>query len=230
METEHWSGRRIAGVAGIGFGIVAILLLALSGDGPAYDDTAAEVREFFVDDDWRVHLVSWLSALAFVFLLLPFAAGLRSVLAAAEMPDDPIWSRLSYSGAVIAAAIGGVSAAFWEVLSQGVAETAADDTVVALARFDTVIFTGVLPWALALFVGAASVVILRSALLARWIGWLGAAAATLSVVGTLWLFAEDDEATIAYAGFIGLPLTILWVVVIAVAMLRSRRPVAAPVT
>lgn len=228
MGSGSWSGRRIGGFAGIGFVVLFIVMIAIGIDGPTYDDTASEVREFFVDSDTRVHLVTWLGGLIFVFFFLPFAAGLRTLLASAEGPDDPVWSRLSYTGAVVAVAIGGVGSAFWEVLSQGTAEELPDESLVALARFDTVIFIGILPWALALFVAAASVAVIRTKVLAVWIGWVGALAALLLVVGSLWIFAEDDEAALSALGFIGLPLTVLWILAISIVMLRGSRRETVP--
>lgn len=221
VRSTSWSGRRVAGFAGIAFGVLFVAALALGSDGPVYDDSAAEVREFFVDNDARVHLTTWLGGLAFVFLFLPFAAGLRNVVASGERPDEPLWSRLSYTAAVLVVAIVMSGGAFWEVLSQGTAEDLSDETLVALARLDTVIFIGVLPWALALFAAAASLLVLRTGVLARWIGWLGAAGALLLVIGTLWLFTEDDQSVLAWFGFIGLPVIALWILAVSVAMIRS---------
>ena len=226
MGESVWSGRRIAGAAGIAFVVVLVVGFILGGSSPTYDDSADKVREFFVDDDTAVHLTSWLAALAFFVFFLTFASGLRSLLAPADEADQQMWSRLSYTGAVVTVAVGGAGSAFWEVLSQGIAEDLPDETLVALARFDTVIFVGVLPWALALFVAAACVVILRSGVMARWIGWFGAAAALLMVIGTLWIFSEDDESAFAILVFVGLPLVALWVLVVGVTMIRRDRQVA----
>lgn len=221
MTSGAWSARRIGGIAGIGFAILVVVLFLIGGDSPTFDDSAEKVREFFVDSDTTVHVTTWLGALTFVFFLLPFAAGLRTVLGAADPVEGQMLSRISYSAAVIAVAVGGAGSAYWEVLSQGVAEDLSDDTLVALARFDTVSFAAVLPWALALFVFSASVVIVQSGVVGRWIGWLGILAALLLVVGTLWIFTEDDESALAILVFVGLPLTVLWVLILSISMLRT---------
>jgi hypothetical protein len=228
MGSNRWSSRRIAGLAGIVFVVLLVVTFIVGGRSPAYDDSAAKFREFFVEDDTSVHLTSWLAALAFVFFFLPFASGLRNLLASADKADEQMWSRLSYTGAVLAVAIGGVGSSFWEVLSQGTAEELSDDTLVALARFDTVIFASVLPWALALFLAGSSVVILRSGVLARWIGWLGTAGALMLVTGTLWVFTEDDENALVVLIYIGLPVTLLWVLVVGITMFVSDRPATDP--
>jgi hypothetical protein len=228
MGSSSWSGRRIAGVAGIGFVVLIVVVLVLGFDGPVFDDSAADVREFFVDSDTQVHLVTWLGALGVVFFFLPFAAGLRNLLAPADEADEQMWSRLSYTGAVLTAAIAVIGSAFWEVLSQGVAEEVSDDTLVALARFDTVFFGALLPWGFALFLAGASVVIIRSGVLAAWIGWFGAVGALLSAIGGLWILGEDDESFLGLLVFIGQLLFLLWVLVVGITMIRSDEQVAAP--
>lgn len=220
MGSDAWSGRRLAGVAAIVLVVLFVVILVITGDSPAYDDSADKVRDFFVDSDTQVHLTTWLGALGFVFFLLPFAAGLRNLLASTEQQGDRFWSTLSYTGAVLTVAIGGGGSAFWEVLSQGVAEDLSDETLVALARFDTVVFAAVLPWGFALFVSTASLVIVRSGVLARWIGWLGLVAALAMVIGPLWVFSEDDENFLAIVTFVGMAVVMLWILITGIAMLR----------
>jgi hypothetical protein len=221
MESTICSDQKLAGVAGIGFAATNAVILGLAGNAPSYDDSAAEFREFFVDSGLDVHLTTWLAALMSVFFFLPFSTGLRNVLAAAEGPQEPLWSRLSYTGAVIAATLTVAGSTFWEVLSQGTAEQLSDDTLVVLARFDAVFLIGVLPWAVALLLAASSVVIVRTGVLARWIGWFGGASALLLLVGTLWLFAEDGDGAIAGAGYLGLVMSAVWVLVVGISMLRA---------
>lgn len=220
MESRSWSGRRIAGYAGVVFAVVFLVGFVL-GEPPLYDDPASDFREFFVDQDFQVHLGTWLFSLVLVFFFLPFAAGLRNLLAPEDRADEQMWARLSYTGAVLTTAIGVIGMSFHEVLSQGVAEFLSDDALVALARFDTLIFLGLMPWALALFLAAASIVILRSGVLPKWTGWLGTAGALLSVIGALWIFGENDESALAVAAAIGILVTALWVLAVGFIMTRT---------
>ena len=221
MELTTSTGPRVGGIAGIGFAATYGVILALGGDVPSYDDSAVELRQFFVDSDLDVHLTTWLAALMSVFFFLPFSAGLRKVLAAAEAGTESLWSRLSYSGAVVAATLTLAGSAFWEVLSQSAVDQISDDTLVVLARFDRVFFLGLLPWAIALFLASASMVIVTTGVMARWIGWLGGSTALVLVIGTLWIFAEDGDAVFAGLGLMGMVMSALWVLVVGISMLRS---------
>ncbi len=54
VGSSLWSGRRIAGPAGIGFVVLFVVLIALGFDSLVLDDPAADVREFFVNSDTQV--------------------------------------------------------------------------------------------------------------------------------------------------------------------------------
>ena len=227
MNSHASSDQRIAGIAGIGFVISFVVIIALSLDSPGFDDPA-ELRDFFVNSATRVHLVTWLGTLATVFFFLPFATGLRNLLAPADTAGEQLWTRLCYTGAVIAAATILIDFAYWEVLSFGAAETLSDETLVAIARFDSVTFSALMPWALALFIAAASLVVLRSRVLASWIGWFGVIASVISLIGTLWIFTEDEESVLAFISAIGIAISVLWVLVVSIAMTRSAEQVTVP--
>ena len=221
MESTSWSSRRIGGYAGIGFFVLLVALLISEGSSPTYDSTAAEIREYFVNNDTRIHLATVLGSMAFVFFLLPYAAGLRNVLASVEERGEEMWSRLSYTGAVLAVAVAAATTVTFETLSQGVVEDLPDETLVALARFEWVAWGTIIPWAFALMVGAASFAILRSGVLPKWIGWLGAVVVLLHVIGTLWVFTEDDESLLAGIQFAALMIGPIWNLAVAIVMIRG---------
>ncbi len=94
----------------------------------------------------------------------------------------------------------------------------ADDAVLAVWNAGTLPFVGASA-ALFTLVGAAAVAILRTRVLPRWTGWLGAVAAVVSLVAILG-FVEPDLAMIGFLGFL---LSALWIVTTSIAMLRSAR-------
>ena len=129
---------------------------------------------------------------------------------------------MSFAGAVATAAIGGAGSAFWAVLGQeDVLAGASDETVKTLAAFDSVVFTAILPWGMAVFLLGASVVILQSEVMAKWIGWLGLLVALLFVIGTLWPFTGDDEGFLAILALIGFPGFLIWSLGASIEMIRS---------
>lgn len=216
------SWRRVAGYAGIVFAILFIVSIVIALGSPAWDDPVSEYRDWYTDSDTLVHFATFLGALAFVFFFLPFAAGVRKLLAACDEDSGHLWSRLSYTGAILAVAIGGAGSVFAEVLTLDIAEGASDDVVITLARLDALTYGAVLPWAIALFLGAASLVILHRGCLKPWIGWLGAVGAVVAVVGTVWTFSGDGENILGFVEFIGgYGIFVIWVLVVAWTLLKS---------
>lgn len=220
MNSLSW--KKASGYAGIATVVLFVIGLIVSGDGPALADSPADVREWFEDNESVVAWITWSGGLGFGLLFLLFASGLRSTLGPADARNEGVWSRLSFAGAVAFLAIGASASAFWAVLGQeDVRDAASDGTIKALAAFDTLVFGAILPWAIVIILVGASVVILQSGVMAKWLGWLGLVASLLIVIGTLWPFTGDDESFLAILTFIGLPLFLIWVLGAAIEMIRS---------
>jgi len=218
MNSVSW--KQVTGWSGVAFVVTFLVMVVFAGgSGPVLADSAADVREFFEDEEAAVALSTWGAALAFLLFFLLFASGLRSLLGPADAPNEGVWSRLSFAGAV---AIGGAGSAFWAVLGQeDVLAAASDETVKTLAAFDSVVFTAILPWGMAVFLLGASVVILQSEVMAKWLGWLGLLVTLLFVIGTLWPFTGDDESFLGLLVFIGFIGFLIWTLGAAISMIRS---------
>jgi hypothetical protein len=151
--------------------------------------------------------------------LVAFVAQLWSVLRAAEGEHGPL-SATVLAGGLLSAAIKISSfpaafAALWRA-KQGV------EPQLAATLLDMNNAAFVLSWAAdALMVGAAAILILRTSVLPRWLGWSGAAI-------TVILLASVPVASKAPP--LGFLLTILWIVATSVVLARraeSRAPRAA---
>ncbi len=221
MNSVSW--KQVTGWSGVAFVVTFMVLLVFTGgSGLVLSDSAADVREFFEDEEAAVALSTWGLALAFVLFFLLFASGLRSLLGPADADNEGVWSRLSFAGAVATVAIGGSGSAFWAVLGQeDVLAAASDETVKTLAAFDSVVFTAILPWGMAVFLLGASVVILQSEVMAKWLGWLGLLVTLLFVIGTLWPFTGDEESFLGLLVFIGFIGFLIWTLGAAISMIRS---------
>ncbi len=105
MNSVSW--KKVTGWSGIAFVVLLVIGLAIGGDGPALEDSAADVREWFEDNEGLVAYVTWSGALTFVLFFLLFASGLRSLLGPADANNEGVWSRLSFAAAVATVAVGG---------------------------------------------------------------------------------------------------------------------------
>ncbi len=220
MNSISW--KKVAGWSGLATVVLFVVGLFLGGEGPAFSDSAADVREWFEDNEAMVAWTTWSGALGFAFLFLLFASGLRSILGPADDGSQGMFSRWSFAGALTFVAVGGASSAFWAVLGQEeIRAVASDETVKTLAAFDTLLFAAVVPWGIAVFLLGASVVILQSGVMAKWLAWLGLAVGLLFAVGTLWPFTGDDAGFLAILTLIGFIGFLIWVLGASIAMIRT---------
>jgi hypothetical protein len=221
VGSSGWaSWRRIGGVAGIVFGLgTAVLLSALFAGAPTIEDPVREIRSYFADDASTYFVLTWFVALLFVGVFLLFASALRSVLASEDI-DAGVWSRASFAGAVATVAVAGAGTAFWSALALNGPEAFSDSTVLALMSLDAVLFGSIMPWGLAVFLTGASVVILRSGVLWKGLGWLGLGAALVMVISVFWVLDGDIDGPLASVGLVGVFAMFLWALLTGIAMIR----------
>lgn len=185
---------------------------------------------------WTWFAVAWTYAILLVpILLLPAAVGRR---------EDPVLRAATFVGAasVLLALIGFLRWVFVvPALADGyTAGDAATKAAVAAAWMAQHQFGGALlgehlgqllaiAWSITI-----SVLIVRTRMLWRWVGWAGLVASVLYLFnqGDILATAVDGFPVFDLAGFIGSTLWALWVIALGVAVLRARirRPANDPVT
>lgn len=202
---ERWSA-----ASGIVFAVLAVLW-AVTLDFPNPDDSDQQIASFYADSDNRDQL-----ALAGIFLalagpfLLWFTGTLRSILRRAEGETGRL-AGISFAGGVVLAALLFVKNA---LISATGAVWYDDDfeTAPEIAR----VISNSLSWfvwqealASAVLIGAASILALRTGVLARWQAWVGVVIAVLCLF-TPFLF--------------GLPLILVlaWILVVSILILTRR--------
>lgn len=213
---------RVGGVAGILFLIMFFAGFVLQGEAPTFDEPVDEIRDWFTDNGEQYLVGDYLIGLAFVVFFIPFVASLRGLLAAAE-GGAAVWSRVAFAGGLLFLIFGATASVFWGALAYGfgVAENADDETIRTLMYLDVAGFA-TLPLAFVPFVLGASLVILRTGVLWRWLSLIALIAAVFSIIaGASTLTSDPDGALggIGFIGFIGLPI---WILLVSVNMLLKR--------
>jgi hypothetical protein len=199
--------------------------IGMTGDTPVRGDSIEEIRAYFEDDGDLYRVGDYLGGIAFVFFFLPYLVILRWVLGSGE-GWPAIGSWLTVIGGLALVVIGGTGSVFF-----GAIAIAADDpeiyaqvddsTIRMLVEMNAYAFTG-FTFTMSLFVGAASVVVLRTGVLWRWLAALGLIAAVLLLIAAAWPIDGDDEGAVAVLGFIGAPLTMLWIIISSINLLMMK--------
>jgi hypothetical protein len=203
-------------------GIVAVVLLfvgsGLTGSSPDLNASRADIGSWLASHPMTTGRAAgaFIELLA-VLALIVFAATLASVLRHGE-GEHAILSNTAFGAGLLSAAIKLASvpatfAALWRT-KQGMSLELGS----ALIDMNNVAF--VLTWAVdAVMLGAAAIVIVRSGILPRWLGWLAGVTAVVSLA---------TVPVAAKAPPLGILLTFVWLILVSVVLLRNR--VAAPRT
>ncbi len=101
---------------------------------------------------------------------------------------------------------------------------ASNETVKTLAALEVVMIGTVLQWSAAVFLLGASVMVLQSGVMAKWLGSLGLLVALLVAIGTLWPVTGDEESFLGILTFIGIIGFLIWALGAAISMIHSDSP------
>jgi hypothetical protein len=217
---------RLGGYFGIGFVVLFIVAIiaqqAMTGEPPSFDDPIQEIRAYWEDEGQGYLIADYLFALSLFLFFVPFVVSLRALLGAAE-GGGQVFSRTAQAAGILTAAIIAAAATPWAALALG-AENINDATMTALMYFDAAAWNAV-PYAFALLVLAASLVISVTGVLWRWLGILGALVGVSALISPLWIVTGDYEGPLGILGFVAFIGLALWILATSIAMvLRKVEP------
>jgi hypothetical protein len=209
--------RRLGGVVGILFVVIAVVAIFLPGTPPKADEVA-KVGTYLTDKRGSILAANYLTCVAFVFFLL-FVGALRSHLGAADR------TGIRPGSAALAGGVAGASMviAGTAVLNGAVFQVAgAGDANLNHALYDIssdLFFAAGFGFA-AFFAGAAAAVAITGALPSA-LAPAGLVVALLNVVSGVGFFAKSGFFAIGGAyGFIVPLASLLWILAASVVMLR----------
>jgi hypothetical protein len=201
------SVNRLVPLSGVVFVVmVLVAIVALGGDTPDTESSAAEVVDFYTAHQGRQFAAAFVLAAAVPFLVF-FAVSLARSLWPADPRRGSNWEVVLIAGSVIAGAAFLVAALFVFALSDAADQGVEGDALRVLNTLDAdswIVWNSGLG---VMMLGAAGS-LLASASARRWQGW------TALVLGIA-LF-------IPFADFFALVLTGIWIIVVSVMLFRER--------
>jgi hypothetical protein len=212
MNDVKWE--RYGALAGGVFVVLVLVSGFIAGAPPNPDDSAREIRDYFVDHDTALKAAGYLGGLSVV----PFLVFLAS-----------LWSRVRGAGdesrrlATIVAG-GGVIAAGLATVGTSITTSTAiriNEVGPGGAKFFFLLagnLTSMIAFAAAAIVGATSLAALRARVFPTWLGWAGAALTLVWFVAGL--SVTTDSARVGLLGFIAFLLWGVWILLICFFLYR----------
>ena len=199
-------------------GIVGVVLLVVSaliqGSLPKPDDSVGKIAEFLLDKGDQIRWAGFIGALGSIVLLGWLGAVWR--LMRRTEGGEPMFAVAAAGGAVFALAMVNVSAVLLSVMAIIGPAALGNDIRTLYLLTNNLLAAGAM--GLALFTGAFATVIVRSGVLPRVLGWLGALIALvfLATGGGI----ASTRAIFFYLGFGAFLAFSLWTLVVSVLMYR----------
>jgi hypothetical protein len=198
---------RLLPLSGIVFVVLALVaVIVFGGDTPGSNAPGGEVLAYYDAHQAREVIGAFVLAASVPFLVC-FAVTAAMGLWPAEAGRRPVWEIVLIAGSALVSAALLVAAAVHFALADGATNDASADALQAVNLIDGNIWVAFNAGFGVMMLGAAGSLIPRGGAY-RWLGWLAL------VVGVA-LF-------IPYADFIGLLLTLVWILVMSVMLFRAR--------
>ena len=212
MADPRWE--RLGAATGIVFVFLTLLALFIGGQPGA----APDVVQYFVDNRGRLLVQTFLAGLASIFFLW-FLGSVWSYLRAAEGGSGQL-SAVAFAGGILTMVFLMFSLTVTYALADRLAELSPPDTsrafyALVIEASDLVFFPVVA------FTGASALVILRTKSLPRWLGWLGAVVAVLSLSrGTAFFVESGPFSSAGVLEIVAVMAFILWILLTSILLVR----------
>jgi Domain of unknown function (DUF4386) len=210
---------RISGIAGLLFVITSFVASAINIQPPQYNQDAAAIAAWFAENSRPYRVGHFVAGVAFLFFYVPFFAGLCERLRAAE-GTPAIWSRVTWAGAILSPAAGTTSGAF--IVGAALLENTVAPDVARFAiasNFYAFVVSGALT---GIAMTGAALVILRTGVFPRWLGWAGALIAAAAILGSAAIVENDPAGVFATVNGLAWLAYFLWIAALAVLLVLAR--------
>jgi hypothetical protein len=212
---------RISGAAGLLFVTLSFVASGVNIQPPAYVQGGATLVAWFAENGARFRFGYFIAALAFLPFYFPFFAGFCERLREAE-GAPAIWSRVTWAGAIMSPAAGVTAGAFSvgpALLEGGISSDAA--VFAAAANFYAFpVVSGAMN---SIIMIGATVVILRTSVLWRWLGWSGALIGIAAICGSAALVESDPDGLFATISAVSWLAYFLWIAAASMGLILERR-------
>jgi len=220
---------RLAGASGICWLILFIVgAFVIQGDSPDSTQTIAEIKSYWASDSGKYLASDFIISVSFVFFFVPFFVGLRWFLGSTE-DGPPFLSWIMMVGGVAILALGGAAGGFEGSLAVASKNNIQidDSTTMALVLASSYSFA-VGQLAIALFLGSAGLLVVRSGIIWRWSGFIALIGAPLLIVGAAWPIDGDEHGVLGAFGLVGFLFVLVWTLVTSIGLIMRKEPPPSP--
>ena len=210
---------RISGIAGVLFVALSLIASGMNVQPPLYNHDQAAFAPWFGENGQWFRLGHFIAGLAFLLFYFPFFAGFCERLREAE-GTPAIWSRVAWAGAIMSPAAGTTSGSLIVGAALLGSKVSADVAAFGAAgNFYAFVVSGALSGVVMI---AAAMVILRTNVFSRWLGWSGALVGLVAILGSAAIVENDPTGFFATINAFAWLAYFLWITALSIALIRTR--------
>lgn len=207
---------RICAWAGIAFALVYAYWISIVVGGPTFAESGGGLREFIPTNGDTLLRGSFLLSIAYLFLLIPFAAALNLKL------GRSIWSRIALIGLGISITLNMVELTLGNVFATLGVEEIGDFGLEILWSGARFLIAWLFHLATGMWVAAMGIAIVSHDRLPRWVGWFAIGLLVPQILtASFVLSGEMTDFHDAMGGLGQVGAFVVWIPVVSIVMLRG---------
>lgn len=208
---------KISGIAGILFVALSFLASGINKMPPMYNQEISAFARWFSENGEWYRFGHVLAGLAFLLFYFPFFAGFCEILRKAE-GEPSVWTRVTWAGAIMSPAAGTIAGAFimGTALLDGNASPDVSQFGIA-GNFYAYTVSGA--YGGIAMVGS-SIIILRTGVFKRWLGWTGIAIGSAAIISVGTFIENNPRGFLATINGFAWLAYFLWIAVLSIELIR----------
>jgi len=208
---------RISGIAGLLFVTLSFIASGINKMPPTYNNDSSTFVMWFAEKGQWFRFSHFLAGLAFLLFYFPFFAGFCEILKKAE-GKPAIWTRVTWAGAIMSPAAGTIAGAFIMGLALLGGNASPEVSQIGVAsNFYAYVVSGA--YGGITMIGAA-IVILKTGVFKRWLGWAGLIIGFVAISSTGTLIENDPQGIFATINGFAWLTYFLWIGILSIELIR----------
>lgn len=208
---------KISGISGILFVTLSFIASGINKMPPMYNQELSTFVRWFAENGEWYRFGHFLAGLAFLLFYFPFFAGFCEILKKAE-GELSIWTRVTWAGAIMSPAAGTIAGAFIMGIALLNGNTSSEVSQFGMSgNFYAYTVSGA--YGGIAMIGS-SIIILKTAVLKRWLGWIGLVIGSAAIISIGTLIENNPQGLFATMNGFAWLAYFLWIAILSIELIR----------
>lgn len=208
---------KISGIAGILFVVLSFIATGINNVPPSYNQNKLDIVMWYIENGTWYRYGHFIAGLAFLLFYFPFFAGFCERLLEAE-GKPALWTKVTWAGAIMSPAVGTIAGSYLTGAALLDGNASADVSIFSISsNFYAYVVAGAFG---GITMTSAALIILKTGIFSRWLGWTGLITGVTAIVSTGTFLENNPDGIFAAINGFSWIIYFLWIVAISIELLR----------